>query len=62
MNIDQKSLETEFSIDICRLTSDKWKKLFLAIFEQHSSINKSVFDCLLSGVYLLVKGVRDTWE
>ena len=44
MNIDQKSLETEFSIDFCRLTSDKWqwKKLFLAIFDPHSSIVKSV--------------------
>ena len=33
-NVDKKSLETEFSIAICRLTGDKWqsKTLFLAIF------------------------------
>ena len=32
-NVDQKSLETEFSIAICRPTGDKWqsKTLFLAI-------------------------------
>ena len=33
-NVDQKSLETEFSIPICRPAGDKWqsKTLFLAIF------------------------------
>ena len=46
-NVDRKSLETEFSIDICRPTGDKWqlKTLFLAIFDPRSSIVKSVFDC-----------------
>ena len=34
MNVDQKSLEIEFSIAICRPTGDKWhsKTLFLTIF------------------------------
>ena len=52
MNVDQKSLETEFSIAICRPTGDKWqsKTLLLAIFDQCSSIVKSVFDCRLPGV------------
>ena len=33
--VDQKSLETEISIAICRQTGDKWqsKTLFLAIFD-----------------------------
>ena len=46
-----KSLETELSIAICRLTDDKWqsKTLFLAIFDPHALI-KSVFDCRLSDV------------
>ena len=35
-NADQKSLETEFSIAICRPTCDKWqsKTLFLACFDR----------------------------
>ena len=43
-NIDQKSLETEFLIAICRLTGNKWqsKTLVLAIFYPRSSIVKSV--------------------
>ena len=51
-NVDQNLLETEFSIAICRLTVDKWqlKTLFLVIFDLHSLIVKSVFDCHLSGV------------
>ena len=51
-NVDQKLLETEFSIAICRLTGDKWqsKTLFLAIFYPRSLIVKSVFDCQISGV------------
>ena len=51
-NVDQESLETEFSIAICRLTGDKWqsKTLFLAILDPRSSIVKSVFDCHLSGM------------
>ena len=51
-SIDQKSLETEFLIAICRQFGDKCqsKTLFLAIFYLHLSIVKSVFDCRLSGV------------
>ena len=54
-NIDKKSLETEFLIAICRPTGDKCqsKTLFLAIFDPHSSIVKSVFDCRLSGVSIV---------
>ena len=53
-NVDQKSIETEFWIAICRPTGDKWqsKTLFLAIFGPRSSIVKSVIDCRLSGVLL----------
>ena len=38
MNVDQKSLETEYSFAICRPTGDKWqtKTLFLAIFDPRS--------------------------
>ena len=37
---DKKSLETEFSIAICRQTGDKWqsKTLFLSIFNPRSLI------------------------
>ena len=37
---DQKSIETVFSIVICRRSGDKWKSrtLFLAIFDLCSSI------------------------
>ena len=51
-NVDQKSIETEFSIAICRHTGDKWqsKTLFLSIFDPRSSIVDSVFDCRLPGV------------
>ena len=54
-NVDQKSLETEFSIAICRPTGDKWqsKTLFLANFDPRSSIAKSVFDCRLPCVILM---------
>ena len=53
-HVDQKSLETEFSIAICCLTGDKWqsKTLFLAILDQYSSIVKRVFICCLSGVII----------
>ena len=39
-NIDQKSLETEFLIAICRQLGDKWesKTLFLTIFDLRLSI------------------------
>ena len=51
-NVDQTSLETEFSIAICRHTSDKWQPetLFISIFDPHSSIVDSVFDCRLPRV------------
>ena len=54
-NVDQKSLETEFFIAICRHTGDKWqsKTLFLSIFDPHSSIFDRVFDCHLPDVYLV---------
>ena len=39
-NADQKSIETVFSIAICRQCGDKWqsKTLFLSIFDLRSSI------------------------
>ena len=45
-NVDQKSIETVFSIAICRPTGDKWqsKTLFLSIFDPRSSIVDYVFD------------------
>ena len=51
-SVDQKSIETEFSIAICRQTGDKWqsKTLFLEIFDPRWSTVKSVFDCRLSVV------------
>ena len=53
-NVDKKSLEIEFSIAICHPTGDKWQSeaLFLAIFDQHLSIDKRVFDCRLPGVFV----------
>ena len=56
MNVDKKSLETEFLIAICRLTGDKWqsKTLFLMIFDPCPLI-KSVFDCSLPGVSRSIK-------
>ena len=53
--VDQKSLETEFLIAICRPTGNKWqsKTLFLAIFDPRSMIDKSVFDGRLSGVVMV---------
>ena len=54
-NVDQKSIETEFIIAICRHTGDKWqsKTMFLSIFDPRSSIVKNVFDCRLPGVIIL---------
>ena len=61
-NVDKKALETEFLIDICRPTGDKWrsktgdkwqsKTLFLAIFYPRLWIVKSVFDSGLSSVMM----------
>ena len=53
-NADQKSIETVFSIVICRHIGDKWqsKTLFPSIFDPRSSIADSVFDCRLPGVCL----------
>ena len=60
-NVDQKSLETEFSIAICRPTGDKWqsKTLFLVIFDSRSSIVKSVFDsvCPVWGRFMYLQRV-----
>ena len=57
-NVDQKSLETEFLIAICRRQS---KTLFLSIFDPRSLIVDSVFDCLLLGVLMNhhIKGKND---
>ena len=54
-NVDQKSLETEFSIVICRPTGAIWqsKTPFLSIFDPRLSIVQSVFDCRLPGVSML---------
>ena len=56
-DVDQKSLETEFSIAICRQSENKWqsKTLFPAIYDPRSSIFKSVFDCRLPGVKMQKK-------
>ena len=53
-NVDQTSLETEFSIAICRPTGNKWqlKTLFLVIFDPCLSIVKSVFGCRVPGVIM----------
>ena len=47
-SIYKKSIETVFSISICRHTGGKWqsKTLFLSIFDPRLSIADSVFDCL----------------
>ena len=54
-NVDQKSIETVFSIAICRHTGDKWqsKTLFLSIFDPRSSIVDNVFYYRLPGVILI---------
>ena len=52
-NADQKSIETVFSIVICRQSGDKCqlKTLFLTIFYLGSWIDRfGVFDCRLPGV------------
>ena len=51
-NDDQTSLETEFSIAICRHNGDKWqsKTLFLSVFDPRSSIVYCDFDCRLPDV------------
>ena len=56
MNADQKWLETEFLIAICRRSGNKWplKLLFLASFDPRLSIIKSVFDCRLPGVLISI--------
>ena len=53
-NVDKKSLETEFSIAICRPTGDKWqlKTMFLSIFDPHSAVVDSVLDCRLPRVQI----------
>ena len=51
--VDKKSLETDFSIAICPPAGDKWqsKTLLLVIIDPRSLIDKSTFDCHLSGVH-----------
>ena len=51
-NLDKKLLETEFLIAICCPTGNKWQSntQFLATFDPHSSIVKSIFDCCLPSV------------
>ena len=58
-NVDQKLLETEFLIAICRQIGDKWqsKALFPAIFYWCSSIVKNVFHCRLPGVLLAEESI-----
>ena len=53
-NVDQKRLESEFSIAICRPIGGKWqsKSLFLSNFVSALVDYFSVFDCRLSGVVL----------
>ena len=53
--VDQKPIETVFSIAICHPTDDKWqsKTLFLSIFYPGSSIVDYVFDIRLPGVLLI---------
>ena len=54
--MDQKLLETEFSIAICRQSGDKCqsKILFLAIYDPRSSIVESVLYCRLFSVCMMV--------
>ena len=51
-NVDQKYLETDFSIAISRPTGDHWqsKTLEVAISDPGSSIVKKDFDCRISGM------------
>ena len=60
-NVDKKSLETEFLIAICRPTGDKWqtKTLFLLNFYPNLLIVKSVFDCRLPGVCMILKNFKN---
>ena len=60
-NVDKKLLETEFLIVICRHTGDKWqsKTLFLAIFDPHSLIGKSV---LIAAYQVCIWFVTITWN
>ena len=51
--VDQKSIETVFSIAICSPIGNKWqsKTLFLLIFDPHWSNVDYVFDCRLHRVF-----------
>ena len=48
-NVGQKSIETVFSIAICRPTVDKWesKTLFISIFDPRSSIVDCRLPCVI---------------
>ena len=56
-NVDKKSIETVFSIAICRHTGDKWesKTLFLSVFDPRSSIIDNVFNHRLRDVQIFDK-------
>ena len=53
--MDQKSLETVFSLVICRQSGNKWqsKTLFLMIFLSTFVDSINVIECRLSGVMML---------
>ena len=57
-NVDKKSMETVFSIAICRPTGDKWqsKNTVSIDFDLHLTIF-DVFDCCLPGLIILVANV-----
>ena len=56
-NTDQKSLETVFSIAICRHSFDKWqsKALFLTIFDLRLLNRINVFDYHLPGRQMAIQ-------
>ena len=51
-NVDQKSLEIEFSIAICRPNGDKWQfeNTVSSGFDPRLSLVKSVYNCRLASV------------
>ena len=61
MDADQKSIETAFSIVICRQSGDKWrsKTLFLTFFLSTFIDSIDVFDCRLPGVKMFILCVLD---
>ena len=63
-NMDPRSLETELSTAVCRLSGDKWqsKTLFPAICVPRSSIVQSVFDCRDKGAYFMLSLIEIVWS